>query len=74
MAPYVGYRHLLATQHEDRASAWSLNLRARMAAVYNHEKFYVGLQNYGDFYRYKSQRHHFIGSLLDFTALIGIRF
>ena len=74
VAPYVGYRHLLATQHEDRASAWSLNLRARMAAVYNHEKFYVGLQNYGDFYRYKSQRHHFIGSLLDFTALIGIRF
>lgn len=45
-----------------------------MAAVYNHEKFYVGLQNYGDFHRYKSQRHHFIGSLLDFTALIGIRF
>ena len=74
VAPYVGYRHLLATQHEDRASAWSLNLRARMAAVYNHEKFYVGLQNYGDFHRYKSQRHHFIGSLLDFTALIGIRF
>jgi len=72
--PYVGYRHLLATNHEDRASAWSLNLRVRMGAVYNHDRYYVGLQNYGDFHRYKSQMHHFIGSLLDFTALVGIRF
>ena len=74
VAPYVGYRHLLATQHEDRASAWSLNLRARMAAVYNHKRFYLGMQNYGDFYRYKSEMHHFIGSLLDFSLLVGIRF
>ena len=74
ITPYVGYRHLLATNHEDRASAWSLNLRARMGVVYNHKQFYVGLQNYGDFHRYKSEKHHFIGSLLDFTALVGIRF
>lgn len=74
VTPYVGYRHLLATQHEDRASAWSLNIRARMGAVYNHKKYFVGLQSYGDFHRYKSQNHHFFGSLLDFTALVGIRF
>ncbi len=74
VTPYVGYRHLLATNHEDRASAWSLNLRARMGAVYNHKQFFVGLQNNGDFHRYKSEKHHFIGSLLDFTALVGIRF
>ena len=74
LTPYVGYRHLLATQHEDRASAWSLNMRARMGAVYNHKQYYVGLQSYGDFHRYKSQKHHFFGSLLDFTALVGIRF
>ena len=74
VAPYVGYRHLLATNHEDRASAWSLNLRARLGAVYNHKRYFVGLQNYGDFHRYKSEMHHFIGSLLDFTALVGIRF
>jgi len=74
MTPYVGYRHLLETDHEDRASAWSLNLRARLGAVYNHKQYFVGLQNYGDFHRYKSEKHHFIGSLLDFTALVGIRF
>ena len=74
VTPYVGYRHLLATPHEDRASAWSLNLRARMGAVYNHKKFYIGLQSYGDFHRYKSEKHHFIGSLLDFSTLVGIRF
>ena len=74
VTPYVGYRHLLATQHEDRASAWSLNMRARMGAVYNHKKFFVGLQSYADIHRYKSEKHHFIGSLLDFTTLVGIRF
>lgn len=74
ITPYVGYRHLLATQNVDRASAWSLNMRARMGAVYNHKKYYVGLQSMGDFHRYKSEKHHFFGSLLDFTALVGIRF
>jgi hypothetical protein len=74
VTPYVGYRHLLATQNEDRASAWSINMRARLGAVYNHKKFFVGLQSYGDIHRYKSEKHHFIGSLLDFTTLVGIRF
>ena len=74
LTPYIGYRHLIETDHEDRASAWSLNLRARMGAVYNHKKYFVGLQSFGDFHRYKSQDHHFFGSLLDFTALVGIRF
>ena len=74
VTPYVGYRHLLATQNVDRASAWSLNIRARMGAVYNHKKYFVGLQSYGDIHRYKSEKHHFFGSLLDFTALVGIRF
>lgn len=74
VAPYVGYRHLLATQNVDRASAWSVNMRVRIGAIYNHKKYFVGLQNYGDFHRYKSEKNYFIGSLLDFTALVGIRF
>ncbi len=74
VAPYMGYRHLLATQNVDRASAWSVNMRVRMGAIYNHKKYFVGLQNYGDFHRYKSEKNYFIGSLLDFTALVGIRF
>lgn len=74
VTPYVGYRHLLATQNEDRASAWSLNMRARMGAVYNHKQYFVGLQSFGDIHRYKSETHHFFGSLLEFVALVGIRF
>ena len=74
VTPYLGYRHLLATSNEDRATAWSINVRARMGAVYNHKNYYVGLQSYGDIHRYKSKNHHFLGSLLDFTTLAGIRF
>lgn len=72
--PYVGYRHILSSQAEDKASAWSLNMRARMGAVYNHKQYFVGLQSYGDIHRYKSEHHHFFGSLLEFNALVGIRF
>lgn len=74
VTPYAGYRHLLKTQDQDRASAWSVNLRSRVGAVYNHKKYFVGIQGFSDIHRYKSEEHHFLGSLLDFTALVGIRF
>ena len=74
LAPYTGYRRMLATRHEDLASDWSVNLRARLGVVYNHKKFFMGLQSYADIHRYKSEQHHFLGSLIDCTAMAGIRF
>lgn len=74
VAPYTGYRRMLATQHEDRASDWSVNLRARMGLVYNHKQFFMGLQSYADIHRYKSEQHDFLGSIIDCTAMAGIRF
>lgn len=74
LAPYTGYRKVLATTHEDQASDWSVNLRARMGLVYNHKQFFMGLQSYADIHRYKSQHHHFIGSIIDCTVMAGIRF
>ena len=74
VTPYTGYRQMLATQHEQRASRWSINLRARMAAVYNLNRFFLGLQNYTDIHHYTTDNYYFTGSLLDFTVLVGIRF
>lgn len=74
VAPYSGYRRMIATHHEDRASDWSINVRARMGLVYNHKQFFMGLQSYADVHRYKSEEHHFIGSIIDCTAMAGIRF
>ena len=74
VTPYTGYRQMLATQHEQRASRWSINLRARMAAVYNLNRFFLGLQNYTDIHHYTTDNYYFTGSLLDFTVLAGIRF
>jgi len=74
LAPYTGYRHMIATQHEDRASDWSMNLRARMGVVYNHKQFFMGLQSYADIHRFKSEEHNFLGSVIDCTWMAGIRF
>ncbi|MBQ9555028.1 MAG: DUF4421 domain-containing protein [Muribaculaceae bacterium] len=74
MAPYVGYRHVLATQLENRISTVSINMRARMGAVYNHKQYFVGIQSYADIHRYHTDHYYFVGSILDFTALVGIRF
>lgn len=74
IAPYAGYRHVIATQHENHVSTISLNMRARMAAVYNHKQYFVGLLGYSDVHRYRTDDYYFYGSILDFTALFGIRF
>lgn len=74
LAPYSGYRRVIATQHEDKASEWSMNVRARMGLVYNHRQFFMGMQSYADVHRYKSEDHNFYGSIIDFTVMAGIRF
>ncbi|MBQ7691271.1 MAG: DUF4421 domain-containing protein [Muribaculaceae bacterium] len=74
VTPYVGYRQMLATEIEEKASAWSLNSTFRMGLVYNHRQFFLGLQGYVDLHRYKSAEHHFIYAIEDFSLLAGVRF
>ena len=72
--PYVGYRQMLATQIEPKASAWSLNSSFRTGVVYNHRQFFLAFQGYVDLHRYKSAEHHFIYAIEDFSFLAGVRF
>lgn len=73
--PYVGYRHNhLLTVEGDKPSALSLNMRARIGAVYNHKNYFVGLQSIGDHHRFKTSTSRLISSTLNFVALVGIRF
>lgn len=74
ITPYIGYRYNHFPNENDRASNFSLNCRARLGAVYNYKKYFIGIQSYADHHRYKSQESRLISSLLEFTALAGIRF
>ena len=74
LTPYLGYRYNIKPQPGDKQSDFSLNIRARIGAVYNHKNFFMGLQACGDHHRYKKQDSWLVFSLLEFTALAGIRF
>ena len=74
VAPYLGYRHLLTEIVGDKASAFSMNCRLRAGLVYNHKKMFAGLQNNVELHHFKSVHQNFTSSLIDFTALVGIRF
>ena len=74
LTPYIGYRYNHFHSDDGMASALSLNLRGRIGAVYNHKKFFVGIQGYADHHRYKAGDGRLVNSMIDFTALAGIRF
>ncbi len=74
LTPYVGYRYNIKPQIGEKQSALSLNVRLRIGAVYNHKSFFMGLQGYADHHRYKREGSSFINSMIEFTALAGIRF
>ena len=73
VTPYLGYRYNIL--HEDgEKSAISLNLRGRIGVVYNHKNFFMGLQGFADHHRYSKNDSRLINSMLQFSALAGIRF
>ena len=50
--PYIGYRYNHFHQGDNMVSAMSINMRARIGAVYNHKQYFVGLQTFADHHRY----------------------
>lgn len=74
VTPYLGYRYNILPQPGEKQSAISLNLRGRIGVVYNHKSFFMGLQGYADHHRYKRSGSRLINSMIEFSALAGIRF
>ena len=72
--PYVGYRYNHLHIAGNTPSALSLNLRARIGAVYNHKQYFVAFQSFADHHRYSSHTSKLVNSVLDFSVLAGIRF
>ncbi|MBO4870958.1 MAG: DUF4421 domain-containing protein [Muribaculaceae bacterium] len=72
--PYIGYRYNHFHNDGNMESALSVNLRASVAAVYNHKQFFVGLQGFADHHRYKMGDSRLVNSTIDFAVLTGVRF
>lgn len=74
LTPYFGYRYNHFHLDDHMVSALSLNMRGRMAAVYNLKQYFVGIQGFADHHRYKTKNSRLVNSTLELTALVGIRF
>lgn len=74
VTPYLGYRYNHFHNDESMESSLSINLRSRVAAVYNHKQFFVGFQGFADHHRYKRGDSRLVNSTIDFMALVGVRF
>ena len=74
LTPYIGYRYNINPHPGIKQSDVSINMRGRIGAVYNHKKFFLGLQGYADHHRFHASGSRMINSIIDFTALAGIRF
>ena len=74
VTPYLGYRYNHFHDNDNMSSAVSLNLRIRTAAVYNLNRYFIGIQGFADHHRYKAKNSRLVNSTIDFTALVGIRF
>ena len=74
LTPYIGYRYNITVEPGQKRSDISLNLRGRIGLVYNHKKFFMGLQGYADHHRYKVKDSRLYNSMIELTALAGIRF
>ena len=74
LTPYLGYRCNILPQPGQKKSDISISLRGRLGVVYNHNRFFLGLQGYADHHRFKSKDSRLVNSTLEFTALAGIRF
>ena len=72
--PYIGYRYNHFHIGDNMASAVSINMRARIGAVYNHKQVFVGFQSFADHHRYKANSSSLVNSTIDFMVLAGIRF
>ena len=72
--PYVGYRYNHLHIAGNTPSALSLNLLARIGAVYNHKQYFVAFQSFADHHRYSSHTSKLVNSVLEFSILGGIRF
>ena len=72
--PYLGYRYNIFAKPGEGHGALSLNLRGRIGVVYNHKNFFMGLQGYADHHRYKKNDSRLVNSMIQFSALAGIRF
>ena len=74
LTPYLGYRYNHFHDAENTSSAFSINLRGRMAAVYNHKQFFMGIQGLAEHHRHKTKTSRLVNSFIDLSVMCGIRF
>lgn len=75
LIPCLGFNHSLSSsEHDYRKDMLSVNVKAKMALVYNHNNFYYSLNGRYDGHFYNAKRYRFINSYSNVALVAGFRF
>ena len=72
--PCVGYNHSLNGVLEDNRNLLALNFKTKMALVYNHNRFFCGLNGKIDGHFYNGNKYKFLNSVENISFITGFRF
>ena len=74
--PCFGFNHSLSTSNIESYSKdkFSINVKTKMALVYNHNNFYYSINGRYDGHFYSSNNYQFINSYTNLAVLAGFRF
>ena len=74
--PCFGFNHSLSELESERImkDKFSVNVKAKLALVYNHNRFYYSLNGRYDGHFYNAKDYQFVNSYTNLTLLAGFRF
>ena len=72
--PCLGFNHNLNVTSEDNRNILSLNFKAKIALVYNHNNFFYSLNGKADGHLFNGSQYKLINSVENIALIAGFRF
>ena len=74
--PCIGFNHSLSSNEDEayRKDKFSMNVKTKLALVYNHNRFYYSINGRYDGHFYRAKEYQFINSFTNLAFIAGFRF
>lgn len=72
--PSLGVKHCQEESEDGRTELFSANIKAKVAAVYNHKQLFAAFSGKADMHWYSSKQYNFFNAVEYFNFCVGLRF